>query len=196
MENIFNWWTMAGAEAKFDKVALRYGKAAYDFLGNPQKGLSVSSEMDAFAKVLEENTELRAALTNEAFPTPERLEVLKDVSKKLGLSEEATKVLCVLTENRRILSAAGVARRIHLMCLEAADVAALDVESPEALSDSDKKKIEEKFSKILGKKVEAQYRTDKNLLGGLRVTAGGRTYNGTLSGWLDKMEEKLMGGYL
>jgi len=187
---------MAGAEAKFDKVALRYGKAAYDFLANPQKGLLVSSELEAFAKVLEENTELAAALTNEAFPAAKRIEVLKDISKKQELSEEATKILCVLTDNKRILSVAGVARRIHLMCLEAAEVAALEVESPETLSDSDKKKIEEKFTKILGKKVEARYRTDQTLLGGLRVTTGGRTYNGTLSGWLENIEEKLMGGYL
>lgn len=187
---------MAGAEAKFDKVALRYGKAAYDFLASPQKGLSASLEMEAFAKALDESAELTAALTNEAFPTAERLAVLKDITQKLGLSEETTKILCVLTENKRILSVAGVAKRIHLMCLEASAVAALEVESPEELHDADKKKIEEKFSKILGKKVEAQYRTDKNLLGGLRVTAGGRTYNGTLSGWLENIEEKLMGGYL
>ncbi|NBV51004.1 hypothetical protein EBR78_07275, partial [bacterium] len=82
------------------------------------------------------------------------------------------------------------------VALAAADVAALDVESSEELPAADRKKIEEQFSKLLGKKVEAHYSIQSQLLGGLRVTAAGRTYDGTLSGWLEKMEEKIMGGHL
>ena len=182
--------------AKLDKVSLRYAKAAYDFLGDPKKVSVVAQELKAFATIFSQNPELRIALTNEAFSTQSRVEVVREISNKLKLSEDALRVLAVLADNRRISSVESVSDRMHQLALEAADVAALEVESSVELSAEDRKKVEDRFSKILGKKVEARYGLDPSLLGGLRVTAAGRTYDGTLSGWLENMEEKLMGGYL
>ena len=182
--------------AKLDRAALRYAKAAYDFLGDSKKASAVSLELKAFSELLFQNAELQNALTNEAFSTANRVEVVKDVCKKMGLSDEATRILGVLSENRRILVADSVAERLHQITLENADIAQLEVESSSELKAEDRTNIEAQFTKVLGKKVEAKYSLDPNLLGGLRVTAAGRTYDGTLSGWLEKMEEKLMGGHL
>lgn len=192
MANTLHWWVMA----KLDRATLRYAKAAFDFLADAQKSGAISAELKAFAKALSENSELQVALTNEAFSTADRVLVVKDVAAKLGLSENAIRILAVLAENRRILLTESVAERIHQLALEAADVASLEVESSQELKADERKKVEEQFAKILGKKVEAKYSLDPTLLGGLRVTAAGRTYDGTLSGWLEKMEEKLMGGHL
>lgn len=182
--------------AKLDKVALRYAKAAFDYLGDLKKATAVALEMKGFYRTFQESADLQAALTNEAFSTANRVEVVKEVCERLGVSEDTIRVLAVLAENRRITSAEWVAERLHQLCLEAADVASLEVDSSSELGAEDKSKIEAQFSKILGKKVEAKYNLDPSLLGGLRVTAAGRTYDGTLSGWLEKMEEKLMGGHL
>jgi F-type H+-transporting ATPase subunit delta len=182
--------------AKLDKVVLRYAKAAFDYLGDLEKANTVATEMKVFYKTFQENTDLQAALTNEAFSTQNRVAVAKEVSERLGLGAETVRVLAVLSENRRIPSAKWIAERLHQLCLEAADIALLEVESSKELSSEERNKIELQFSKILGKKVEAKYSLEPTLLGGLRVTAAGRTYDGTLSGWLEKMEEKLMGGHL
>lgn len=182
--------------AKVDRVTLRYAKAAFDFLADAKKADQVSTELKAFAAVLAENKELQLALTNEAFSAEDRVLVVKDIATKQGLSDNATRVLAVLAENRRILNAEPVAERLHHLALDEAEVIALDVESSEELKADERKKVEEQFAKILGKKVEAKYSLDPSLLGGLRVTAAGRTYDGTLSGWLEKIEETLMGGHL
>ncbi|MFM8270435.1 MAG: ATP synthase F1 subunit delta [Pseudomonadota bacterium] len=182
--------------AKLDKATLRYAKAAFDFLADSKKSKDVSHELKAFSKVLSENEELRLALTNEAFSTEDRVWVVKDVAQKLGLSENALRILAILSENRRILLCDSVAERLHQMALEAADVAALEVESAAELKADERKKVEDQFKKILGKEVEASYSLNPNLMGGLRVTAAGRTYDGSLSGWLETMEENLMGGHL
>ncbi|NBX93838.1 MAG: ATP synthase F1 subunit delta [Proteobacteria bacterium] len=180
--------------AKLDRVALRYAKAVFDFLGDPKKVDGVTQELKVFSSALDANPELMGALTNEAFSTEKRALVVKDVAQQMGLSQDAIKVLNVLTENRRVRSTEAVAERLHNLNLEAAEIAPLFVEAPVELSAAEKKQVEEKFSKILGKKVEAHYVLEPTLLGGLRVTAAGRTYDGTLSGWLENMEEKLIGG--
>ncbi len=182
--------------AKLDRAALRYAKAAFDFLGDAKKAKAVTEELRAFGKTLSESAELQSALTNEAFSTENRIQVVRDLCQKMGMSPDVLRILAVLAENRRILVTESVADRMEQLCWEAADIAALEVESATEIRAEDKKKIEEKFSKILGKKVEARYQLTPNLMGGLRVTAAGRTYDGTLSGWLETMEEKLMGGYL
>jgi len=182
--------------AKLDRATLRYAKAAFDFLADAKAATGVAGELKAFGGLLLETPELQVALTNEAFATQDRLSVVKDVAQKQGLSENAVRILSVLAENRRILLCDSVADRLHQLSLEAADIASLEVESPVELKPEERKKVEDQFTKILGKKVEAKYSLDPNLLGGLRVTAAGRTYDGTLSGWLEKMEEKLMGGHL
>lgn len=182
--------------AKLNRAALRYAKAAHDFLADAKKASAVAVELREFSRLLSENPELQGALTNEAFTTADRVEVVKDICKKMGLTEDATRILGVLAENRRVLVVDCVAERLHQITLENADIAQLEVESSSELKAEDQKKIEDQFAKVLGKKVEAKYSLDPNLLGGLRVTAAGRTYDGTLSGWLETMEEKLMGGHL
>lgn len=180
--------------AKLDRVALRYAKAAFDYLGDSKKVDGLTQELIAFSQALTGNPELHLALTNEAFSTDSRAAVVKEVANQMGLSDATQRVLNVLTENRRITSVEAVAERLHHLNLEAAEIAPLKVEASVELSAAEKKQVEEKFTKILGKKVEANYVLEPTLLGGLRVTAAGRTYDGTLSGWLENMEEQLIGG--
>jgi F0F1-type ATP synthase delta subunit len=70
----------------------------------------------------------------------------------------------------------------------------VDVASSHGLSADEKKSIETRFSKILGNPVEATYLVDPKLVGGVKVTAAGKTYDGTISGWLGQFEEILVGG--
>jgi len=81
-----------------------------------------------------------------------------------------------------------------LILLDSANVVSLKVETATSLEADEKKQIEDKFTKILGKRVEANYQVDPALIGGLRVTAAGRTYDGSLTGWLNSFEESLISG--
>lgn len=180
--------------AKLDRIANRYAKAAFDYLKDGGKAEKTIEELQNFSKVLESSADLKQALTNEGVSTANRVAVLSDISAKLGLSDSTKRILTVLAENRRLGNAGAVGDRLHTLHLEAQSVAHLSVETPVELSDAEKKQIEKKFTDILGKKVEASYVLEPHLLGGLKVTAAGRTYDGTLSGWLGALEEKLIGG--
>jgi F0F1-type ATP synthase delta subunit len=62
------------------------------------------------------------------------------------------------------------------------------------LSNEEKKVLEGRFAKVLNSPVSASYLVTPALVGGLKVTANGKTYDGTLSGWLNQVEEVLVGG--
>ena len=97
---------------------------------------------------------------------------------------------------RRLGHLPGIANRLHLLLLESAGTVPLDVNAAVALTAEEKDKVERRFAKMLGKKVEANYTVDASLIGGLRVTVGGRTYDGSLAGGLNNFEEQLVGGRL
>lgn len=180
--------------AKLDKVAGRYAKALFDFLGDATKAKSVAEELTSLGKMLSENNELTRALTSQVFSTDKRLALLKDVADKSKVSDETKRFLMVLGENNRVDAVSDIAGRLHLLYLQNSQVEPIQVETAVSLSDSEKTAVEKKFGEILGRKVEANYVLEKGIYGGLKVSAAGRTYDGTLKGWLEVMEEKLIGG--
>ena len=117
-----------------------------------------------------------------------------DLVSKAKLSAEALKVLLTLSSAKRLDHLSAISDRLQLILLESANVIALQVETATTLESEEKKKIEDKFQKILGKKVEASYKVDPALIGGIKATAGGRTYDGSLVGWLNSFEENLISG--
>jgi F-type H+-transporting ATPase subunit delta len=180
------------------KVATRYAKAVLDSVlqatKQPERVRKVAQELANFAKLIAGNKELTIALWSDIFSREERAGVLEDLATKMGLSPETKRVLVVTSNAGRLRHLEVLAEKLDLLLLESSGVVPLKVLAPTELSSEDRKQVESKFSKIFGKQVEASYEIDSSLLGGLRVTAAGRTYDGSISGWLESFEEKLAGG--
>jgi F-type H+-transporting ATPase subunit delta len=181
--------------ATLDKVAYRYAKAFFDYLkDDAKKAEKVLAELRQFAALVAKNKELKIVADAPTFKEEERREIVKDIATKLKLSELTTRLLVVLSDLKRLGHTGAIADRLHQLFLEMQNVALLTVKTAEELDDSHKSKIEARFGKVLGKKVEARYEIDPSLIAGLRVDADGRTYDGSVDGWLTSFEERLVGG--
>ena len=177
-----------------DKVSQRYAKAVFDYLKDEAKVRSMIVELQEFAMLIEGSSELTLVLTSDVYSDNERLAVVNDLVGKAKLSKDTQRVLSVLTAAKRLDHLKSIVDKLKLILLESGNVVSLSVETATSLETDEKKKIEDRFTKILGKKVEASYKVDPALLGGLRVTAAGRTYDGSLTGWLSSFEESLITG--
>lgn len=182
--------------AYLDKITTRYARAIFEFLKTAEKNRTVIQELQAFSKIVASSHELQQVLTSVVCSESERRGVVEDLAVKLGLSADTKRVLLILAEQGRLTHLEQIAERLNQLVLEAGNTVPLSVTAALELSAEDKKKIEAKFQKVLGKQVEATYAVNPELLGGLKVTAGGRTFDGSLSGWLQGLEEKLVGGSL
>lgn len=182
--------------ARQDKVASRYAKAVADFLKEEAKIRAVMKELDDFGKIVEANPELSRAFSSEVFLDSQRRGVVEDLAARLSLSDDTRRILIVLVRARRLSALAAIVRRLNLILLEAAGSISLEVYAANSLSAEEREKIERRFENILGKKTQASYLIDPSLIGGLRVVAGGKTYDGSLAGWLSGFEEELVGGRL
>ncbi len=176
------------------KIAARYARAILDWVGKPEKAKTLAEELKSFGSLIAENPELKVVLTTRVFTEKDRRGVLEDLFAKTGLSEEAKRTVLVISELKRLRSLPAIANKLTELLLTAENIVPVTVVSSSALGADEKKQIEARFSKLLGNSVEAAYNVEPKLIGGVRVTAGGKTYDGTISGWLNRFEEILVGG--
>lgn len=133
-------------------------------------------------------------LTTGVFSEEDRKAVLNDIFDKASVSADARRVLLVISELKRLRSLPEISVKLTELLLQGENIIPVSVGSSHSLGGEEKKQIESRFTKILGSPVEASYYTDPKLIGGVRVTANGKTYDGTISGWLNRFEEILVGG--
>jgi F-type H+-transporting ATPase subunit delta len=59
------------------------------------------------------------------------------------------------------------------------------------LKEAQKKEITQMLERVTGKKIEATFSLDANLIGGVRVRVGDTIYDGSLRNRLDGLRERL-----
>lgn len=177
-----------------DKVAARYAKAFSELSVKPAEKKKLAEELSAVAGLMEGHSDLAFALTSELFSHEERRAVLKDLEGRLGLSETASRALSLLSEAKRLRALSAISAGLKELLLRGEGIVPLRVESRDELSAPERKQVEKVFQQYFGKEVEASYAVDPRLLGGVRVTAEGRTFDGTLATGLSVMKENLVGG--
>ena len=175
-----------------DKVANRYAQAILDSLG--VRAQLASSELKEFALSMETSKELKLALGSRIFSREARKGIVADLCGKMKLSDEARRALGVICDADRLRNLNAIAERLQTLLLEASGVIPLKITTATDVPGEEKKALETRFTKLLGSKVAATYELDASLIGGVRVVASGKTYDGSIVGWLNGFEEQLVGG--
>jgi len=165
-----------------------------DWVDSPEKAKAIAKELREFGALVAQNPELKTVLTTSVFTQKDREAVLKDLFEKISISAESKKLVLVISEMKRLRALSSIALKLSELLLRKENIVPVDVTASQALSTDEKKSIEARFTKVLGSPVEAVYVVDPKLIGGVKVTAAGKTYDGTISGWLNQFEEILVGG--
>lgn len=176
------------------KVAHRYAKACFEFLGSDKKVQTVVEELARFETLVAESAELRQALFSRVFSRVKRTQIVEDLSAKMKLSAEAKRLLSVISEMGRLRILKQIIEQLRMMMFERAGAIPIQIRAATELETEDRDLVVKKFAGLLGRKVEPSFTLDSSLMGGIKVTAGGRTYDGSITGMLDSMRETLIGG--
>lgn len=178
-----------------NKVAYRYAKAVFAHLeGASGPVREMMESLDRFAQLAVSHEELSRVLYSAVYSDSQREPVVEDLVKKMKLGESTRRVLLVLSRAGRLSHLPLVVKELRHLLLQSEGIVPLHVESATVLSAEERKSVEREFAERMGKKVDASYAVDPKVLGGLKVTAGGRTFEGTLQGWLETFEQRLVGG--
>lgn len=176
-------------------VARRYARALLDVVeakGGPTDGpAAVRAALEGVSAVVEHNPELKSALTHPGVPVPARKKVAAAVFAQAP--EVVKRLVQLLVERDRVLLLPAVAEAFAEAWNEARGVLSAVAVSAVELDPAQKQALSEALEKVSGKTVELQTKVDASVLGGLRVSLGGRTLDGTIGAQLGALRRRLQG---
>jgi F-type H+-transporting ATPase subunit delta len=170
-------------------LARRYARALLEVGGRQGKeaSLALRDELRGFAAVVAGHAELRRALVHPGLGAEDRRRVIASVAEKAGASELVRRLVDLLASRDRLSLLPEVAEAYAEAANAAHGVVSAEVASAVALDEPQRRALAD----ALGAAVELQARVAPELVGGLLVRVGGKTYDGTVRARLAALRRRL-----
>jgi F-type H+-transporting ATPase subunit delta len=177
-------------------LARRYARALLEVsLAQPKEGApeKVRGDLETLSQAVRDHKDLGAVLQNPAVG----IEAKKKIAGALGARAKATplvqRLLVLLAERDRLSQLPLVAEAFVEVWNAQRGVTMAEAVSAVALQPAQTKALAAALSKAAGGEVELEARVDPQILGGLVVRMGGKTFDGSVRGRLTALRETLLG---
>lgn len=172
------------------RFARPYARAMMDAAGSPQEANKLRGELLIFANALRGSKELRELYANPVDEAT-KLEITRQIARKMKASDLATRTLEVLVQHHRINDVDAIVDALHAYVNTALGVAVAEVRSAKPLNADEIRELADTLSNKVGKKVELDIKTDPKLLGGFVVKIGSEIWDASVAGKINKFRESL-----
>lgn len=172
-------------------VAQRYARALAEIVGPQGNFARTAAEIEAFAEIYRENAELREVFETPAVKPEQKLGVLDAILARLGASREVGNFLRVLLKHYRMNVLADIQQAFQSIANDEMGVAQMRVVSAAPLNDRERGALGQRFQELTGKKIEAEYGVDPDLVGGVLAQIKSTIYDGSVRGALDRIREQI-----
>lgn len=152
----------------------------------------IREELSLFIENIRTNKGLRVALVSPVVSKKEKEAIVLKITEAMKLSEIVKSVLLVLARKNRFEEIDGFLGIFDSVRAEIEGRFLGKIESAHTISDADVLEITKAFEKKLSKSVTLHATTDEALLGGIRVTVGGVTYDRTLRSQVKRLRESVL----
>jgi F-type H+-transporting ATPase subunit delta len=172
--------------------AARYARALFDVVISehidPEQ---VERELATFAGLLEQNPDLRQALTNPAVPVTGKRGIVEDLVARLKPSAPVGKLLLMLAERDRLELIPDLVAVYGERLMDHLQVVRAEVTTAVALSADRAATLQKKLAEVTGRRVTMTTKVDPSLIGGAVARVGSTVYDGSIATQLDKIKERL-----
>ena len=173
-------------------LARRYARALFDVASREGKDapLALRDELRAFAPILDGHAELRKALLHPGLATEPRRRVLAALGESTGASVLLRRLLELLVTRDRIALLPDIVLAYADVANAARGVVSAEAVLAVAPSEAQTRALAAALGGPAGP-AELRSRVDPGLIGGLLVTVGGKTYDGTVRTHLRALRRRL-----
>ena len=140
-----------------------------------------------------ENSALLEVFSNPTVAYEQKANVLSDLITRTKVRPTTANFLRTLLKNQRLAELPQVNAKLAEVLDERAGLVSAEIVSARPVSDSTKAMLEEKLSRLTGKKARLSFATDESLLGGIVTRIGSTIYDGSVSSQLKRLREELAG---
>jgi len=176
-------------------LARRYARALLEVvLENKGDAQALRQELLGIADLLLGNPELARVLQHPAVAVVRKRKVLAALWKKVHPEPLLERLVDLLVGADRVTLLPGIAEAYAELWNEHRGVVAAEALSAVALTKAQRDTLAGALQKAAGRAVELTARAAPEVLGGLLVRMGGKTYDGTVRGRLQALRESLVQG--
>jgi F-type H+-transporting ATPase subunit delta len=168
--------------------ARAFADAVFSGHHDPDKTLR---EAQAVADLVAGSKELRAVWETPSITAKQKRAVLDAIVANQGISRTVRNFIAVLIDHRRINFLGPIVKQFELELNQRLGFTEAEITSARELNQSDRSVLEARMEKLTGKKVRARYALDESILGGAVVKIGSTTYDGSVSGQLERIRQAL-----
>jgi F-type H+-transporting ATPase subunit delta len=155
---------------------------------------AIDAQLKDFLATWNGSRELREFFINPAVPALQKVEFLDTLNKKLGMRKELRNLLAVLISNDRIGHVDEVAAAYRKLLQEQLGIRHAEIVTARKLTDVERLELIAEVGKLAGAQIDASFKQDAAILGGLVVRIGSTVYDGSVRGRLDRLKEALVSG--
>jgi F-type H+-transporting ATPase subunit delta len=177
-------------------LARRYARAALDVAAAQHEDApaALARELSALAALVEANAELRRVVDNPGLARDVRRRVLAAVLRAAGASPLLLRLVELLQRHERLAILTALAEEYQDALARREGRFSAEAVTAVPLAPAQRGALTEALRSLLGRAVELKARVDPAVLGGVRVTLGGRTYDGTVRARLGELRRRLASG--
>ncbi len=178
-------------------IARRYAKALAEAAFEKNELERTIEEINRLADILDPERgdisvpELLDFLSSPTVLSENKIILTDKICEKLKIGKLVSDFLNVLIKRNRIPLAGRIAREYVRYASDIEKITTAEVETPYPLSEPDEQRLQEVLQGTTGQRIRLHVRTNKKLLGGIRVKLGDLLFDGSVSGRLQRLSAKL-----
>ena len=183
---------MAAVETIVSGMAGRYAVALFDLAKGSNAVDQVSSDLDAFAAMIDDNADLQRLVRSPVFSVDEQTRALTGLLDRYGIHGIAANFLKLVASKRRLFAVRSMIDGFNALRDRDNHVTRAQVTVAEPLSERHVAAIQSALKDVVGGgTVALDVRVDPEILGGLVVRLGSRMVDGSLRTKLNTLRTRM-----
>ena len=175
-----------------DELVQGYAEALFKVVSAEGELDRVEDELFRVGKLLEENYELKQALSDQNVDAASRIKVLQELLEGKVHPHTLSLVNFIVTQGRA-RQLPQILEQLSELAADARQSVLAEVRSAVPLDEDAQKRIAEALSKATGKKVSVKALVDESVVGGIYAKVGDTVIDGTIKRRLEQLKEQVKG---
>jgi len=172
--------------------ASRYAKALADVVAEMHLEVaSVQKQLNDFLATWDDSGQLRELYEDPSIPVAQKVAVLDKMKGQLSLAPQIRNFIAVLIEHGRIGAVHEIVAEYQKELQTRLGIHHAEITTARQLNAEDKAALLADVAKLAKGQVEATFKLDESILGGVVVRIGSTVYDGSVLGRVERLKEEL-----
>ena len=176
---------------KHQGAARRYARALLEVAQQKGGADGLRDALRQAVDLMAQHPDLSAALAHPALPPDRKQAIAREVFRKQGADDMLLRLLDLLIARGRLELLPAIERAYTAEWNARRGTLMAEAVTAEGLTPAQQERLSQALAAASGRGVELTTAVDPSLLGGVRVTMGGRIYDGTVRGRLESLRRHL-----